>query len=144
MTNKQALSTDCDGVYFSTSLIDYTEFLEAMDQLCEDPGSQYAPAFILRQLLQCCDTEMLIDIVDNPKTCQKILEGLSKIQNLDVRFAMAENHNLDFNILSNLADDENPYVAMRAQQTVERLKSISIGETVLTLNVPSRISRQVS
>lgn len=39
----------------------------------------------------------------------------------DVRFALAENHNIDCEILAALANDENPYVAWRARKTIKRL-----------------------
>jgi hypothetical protein len=41
-------------------------------------------------------------------------------ESIDVRFQMAENHNLPDAILRILSEDENPYVAQRAAMTLGR------------------------
>ncbi|MFX9688500.1 hypothetical protein ABTO93_20100, partial [Acinetobacter baumannii] len=40
----------------------------------------------------------------------------------DVRFAIAENHNADEEVLRMLTEDENPYVAHRAVKTLQRIE----------------------
>lgn len=59
-------------------------------------------------LTECCsDAETLWALAHDP-CC-------------DVRFALAENHNIDCDILAALVDDENPFVAWRARKTIKRL-----------------------
>ena len=57
----------------------------------------------------------------------EVLWALAKDSCCDVRFALAENHNIDSDLLALLADDENPYVAWRARKTIKRL---SVGSAV--------------
>ncbi|CAN5149422.1 hypothetical protein BH11CYA1_BH11CYA1_28510 [soil metagenome] len=57
----------------------------------------------------------------------EMLWALAKDPHCDVRMALAENHNIDSDILALLADDENPYVAWRARKTIKRL---SVGSTL--------------
>jgi hypothetical protein len=49
--------------------------------------------------------------------------------NLDVRYALAENYNIDEEMLKALAKDENPYVAHRAEKTLSRLRPTQILDT---------------
>ncbi|MFA7341043.1 MAG: hypothetical protein WC028_29940 [Candidatus Obscuribacterales bacterium] len=59
-------------------------------------------------LTECCDDAETLWALANDLSC-------------DVRFALAENHNIDSDILAILAEDENPYVAWRARKTIKRL-----------------------
>ncbi len=45
---------------------------------------------------------------------------------IELRYAMAENHNLNTLVLEKLAEDDNPFVAARAEQTMRRLLSDNI------------------
>jgi hypothetical protein len=46
---------------------------------------------------------------------------LYRDENPDVRYALAESYAVDTEILSALLEDENPFVAGRARQTLRRL-----------------------
>lgn len=143
MIRKERLASQASTMYFSTSVIDYGAFLSAANELCEHSEILLGPVSLLRQLLQCCDTDMLIDIAEDPKSCPEILFCLAQFQNVDLRFAMAENHNLDFNVLSLLAHDENPYVSVRAQHTIDRVKGIRINEAVIPMRILPQKSKQI-
>jgi hypothetical protein len=51
----------------------------------------------------------------------------------DVRFALAENHNMPFVVLEKLSNDENPFVSMRAERTMRRV----LFDNVVCLEIPS-------
>lgn len=70
---------------------------------------------------QMADGQALTDIGDDANTPLKILFVLREDGDADLRFALAENHNIHRSVLSLLAEDANPYVAHRAQQTLSRL-----------------------
>jgi hypothetical protein len=60
-------------------------------------------------------------VADNINTPIDTLWILSLDECADIRYAMAENHNLPLAILDSLSQDLNPYVASRAQRTLDRL-----------------------
>lgn len=62
-----------------------------------------------------------IDIADHQSTSIEVLIQLTQDENADVRFALAENHNIDRSVLNLLVEDANPYVAHRARKTLLRL-----------------------
>ena len=61
-------------------------------------------------------------VADNVHTYLETLSLLTADDDADVRYAVAENHNIPIAILERLVEDENPYVASRAQRTIARLK----------------------
>lgn len=135
-------SGDCSPSV-SASPIDINMLTRMLHALCEVSETQCSPAFVLQQLLLCCDTQTLIDIAENPQTREEILIFLARIRNDDVRFAMAENHNFSFNLLSILASDENPHVSCRASRTIERKKCSRIVEAVFVTNLSNEKSKQI-
>ena len=70
-----------------------------------------------------CESQILMDIGDHVTTSLEALMILARDQSVDVRFALAENHNIDESVLNRLLEDANPYVADRAQKTLARLRS---------------------
>jgi hypothetical protein len=62
-------------------------------------------------------------VADNVHTYLETLSALTSDTDADVRYAVAENHNIPLAILERLSEDENPYVASRAQRTMARLNS---------------------
>jgi hypothetical protein len=49
------------------------------------------------------------------------LQMLARDDNPNVRYAIADNHNISIAILKRLAEDENPYIACRAAKTLLRV-----------------------
>jgi hypothetical protein len=47
---------------------------------------------------------------------------LAQDESADLRYQLAENHNIHKSVLNLLADDSHPYVAHRAQKTLKRLE----------------------
>ncbi len=60
-------------------------------------------------------------VAENPNTPREVLERLAADEDVDLRYSMAENHNLPLEILAILTEDSNPYVAYRAQKTMNRI-----------------------
>lgn len=75
----------------------------------------------LRRLAQSYNTNVREAVAENAGAPNDILNDLSTDECADVRFAIAENPNVPWDILENLTRDENPYVAYRAQTTINRL-----------------------
>jgi hypothetical protein len=67
-------------------------------------------------------TRWLLSVAETANESGDVLWLLVGDSNPDVRFCMAENYNLNQSILIALSNDENPYVAHRAHQTLTRLK----------------------
>lgn len=65
--------------------------------------------------------EIRMAVADNRSTPEHVLTLLAQDPDVDVRYSMAENHNLSEELLQTLVDDPNPYVAMRAQKTMNRI-----------------------
>lgn len=80
-----------------------------------------ASAETLKRLSQSGANEVRAAVADNTNTDGETIRALARDEHIDVRFRMAENPNLSTEILQELARDENPYVAYRAQMTLERL-----------------------
>ena len=68
----------------------------------------------------------------------KTLITLAQDLNVDVRYAIAENHNIHADVLNILLDDDNPFVAHRAQKTVRALPARGINCPFLLSEKPSR------
>lgn len=85
---------------------------------------QKKDAILSRLAELICDPlvgQVFTDIGDHPDTPLKLLIVLAEDGNADLRFALAENHNIHSNVLCVLAEDANPFVADRAQRTLARL-----------------------
>lgn len=57
---------------------------------------------------------------------------LAEDECLDVRYALAENHNMPFVVLEKLSNDDNPYVSNRAERTMRRV----LFNNVVCMEVP--------
>ncbi len=64
---------------------------------------------------------MRASVATNPAAPQEVVEILSRDENADVRYSMAECDHMQFHVLDRLANDENPYVAERARVTLEQM-----------------------
>jgi hypothetical protein len=60
-------------------------------------------------------------VADHLNTPVAVLILLAEDDNADVRYALAENHNISRDVLNKLLNDSNPYVANRAERTLSRL-----------------------
>lgn len=80
----------------------------------------HTPDVVLSRLMRDDDAEVRQSVVYNPRVNNRILFSLTEDESVDVRYALAENAALPSVVLQVLSHDDNPYVALRAQQTLER------------------------
>lgn len=81
------------------------------------------PLTVLNILALHSSAEVRIAVSDNPTVPAALLEDLAGDKDDDVRYAVAENHNVPAHVLLRLMEDSNPYVATRAEKTLEKLKA---------------------
>lgn len=67
--------------------------------------------------------EVRCAVAECSSTPPELLWKLSQDESPDVRYHLAGNHNISINVLFALTADENPYVADRAERTLDRLFS---------------------
>ena len=84
------------------------------------------PVSTLTRLALSANADIRCAISENPKTPLNVLWALTHDRDADVRYSLAENHNINASILTTLSSDENPYVAARAQRTLQRRSSTGI------------------
>lgn len=87
-------------------------------RVAENPAS---PSRLIEALSQDDNEDVRIGIGYNPSTPIATLWNLAMDQHLDVRFSLAENANTIPLILLWLSEDDNPYIAQRAQTTMSIL-----------------------
>jgi hypothetical protein len=81
------------------------------------------PLSVAIELLRDVDVEVRIALTENQELLPYIGLDLTRDKSSDVRFALAENPNAPITVLEALTRDENPYVAARASQSLERASS---------------------
>lgn len=80
------------------------------------------PAHTLSSLARHQNSDVRAAVAENANTPIDTMKALAVDEDSDVRYQLAENHQLPQAILSILINDENPYVASRAQRTLSRVK----------------------
>lgn len=98
--------------------------------LAESPG---ATPEILAELAMSTFSEVRETVIDHRLCPVSIHLMLAEDECADVRFALAENHNMSFHVLEKLSHDDNPYVATRAQRTMRRI----LFDNVVCMEVPT-------
>lgn len=84
-------------------------------------GNPNAMADTLKRLATSSNTDVRYAVADNIVAADlETIQFLVRDGSTDVRFLLAENPNLPDEILEELAMDENPYVAYRAEMTRSR------------------------
>lgn len=97
--------------------------------------SSNTPIGVLRWLATHGDQDARIAVADNPNTPLDLMILLSKDECVDVRYAIAENHHAPPGVLHMLVFDDNPYVASRAQKTINRLSGGTVVSAKFGANV---------
>jgi hypothetical protein len=81
------------------------------------------PIALLVQLALDGEADVRIAVAENPSTPRGLKQFLASDDCADVRYAMAESPHTDLELLKALSRDENPYVAGRAQRTIDLLST---------------------
>jgi hypothetical protein len=79
----------------------------------------------LARLARDSNPSVRSSLAENEKTPPESLWLLAFDDCVDVRYMVAESAHVPEEILKRLTEDENPYVALRAQKTVDKLNSNS-------------------
>jgi hypothetical protein len=86
-------------------------------------------AVTLRILAEDENDDVRISVAENPNVPSAAMLKLAFDPSADVRYALAENARMPAWVLGTLCKDENPYVACRAQSTIDRctgMRSLAI------------------
>jgi hypothetical protein len=75
----------------------------------------------LQRLARHEASEVRRAVAENAKLDDKLLDELLSDSHIDVRYTLAENHSLPVEVLKVLCEDDNPYVASRADRTLKRV-----------------------
>jgi hypothetical protein len=111
---------------------------DSIRTLCRIAANEDTPEIILAQLAYHPNSEVRTCIAENPATQDAELWALTYDDSADVRYALAENHQLDSQFLTELELDGNPYVAARAQKTLQRIRNAEKPAEVIQFCVGSR------
>lgn len=98
--------------------------------LAESPS---ASADILSELAMSSFPDVREAVADHLLCPISIRLMLADDEHIEVRFALAENHNMPFQVLEKLSQDCNPYVANRAERTMRRV----LFDNVICMELPA-------
>jgi len=102
---------EATDMYFeSTSEINW-------EKVAEDPTTGWQ---ILELLANHNSPHVRAAVADNVNTTQNTLLKLAYDSDADLRYQLAENHNIAREVLAVLLEDENPWVRVRAEMTQRR------------------------
>ena len=122
------VGNDLPVEFGSTDVVDYGSCYRAGDNalswIKEIGKNVVTPAYVLKRLAMCSNSEVRMAVADHLNTPQEVLLFLAADDDADVRYAVAENHNINREVLNVLCSDLNPYVGFRAEQTLNRLKDL--------------------
>lgn len=93
-----------------------------LERVAENPNTSF---HTLAQLAKSVYAEVRAAIADNPRA-RDMLFILATDHHPDVRYRVAENARSPSGLLKQLCEDENPYVAYRAQATINRRRGAAV------------------
>lgn len=94
---------------------------ELISRLCRLAADPETDATILRKLSRQPHSAVKESLLDNPNLPGEVLFDLASDKNPDIRYLVASTPYANGGILRMLQEDENPYVAARASETLERV-----------------------
>lgn len=103
-----------------------------LEQIAENPS---ACVLTLASLAGHANDRIRVAVSHNPKTPFEIIETLICDISADVRYALASNPLLPLHAIQRICEDDNPYVASRAQQTYGRLTQEKTPQTNITVTL---------
>lgn len=89
-----------------------------LERMAVDPQT---PFELLQHIAHHPFSEIRALVADNSKAPVEVLWALAADADVNVRYELAENPRVPREILGHLSNDDNPYVACRAQKTMARL-----------------------
>lgn len=85
--------------------------------------SEHTPVGILLALCWDADPQVRLAVAENRNAHPYLVERAVFDTSVEVRYGLAENHNIPVTLLQRLSVDDNPYVALRAEKTLCRVRS---------------------
>lgn len=82
-------------------------------------ANRNTPEKTLRHLSNHVNSEVRLAVAENQSTPIAVLLEMAHHPDCDLRYGMAENTNLPLQVLELLAEDENPFVSCRAQESLK-------------------------
>lgn len=113
--------------------------VEVLERVAENAGT---PAETLSRLAWDSSPSVRSSVAENANTPVESFWLLAFDDCIDVRYMLAESAHVPEEVLKRLTEDDNPYVALRAQRTVERIAS-STGSIRQTLSKVFTFVRRV-
>jgi len=83
---------------------------------------QDTSSYTLGELAAHADIDVRTAVADQKHTLRATMMILAKDVSADLKYAIAENHNIHADVLNMLTEDDNPFVAHRARRTLERVR----------------------
>src|SRR4030095_3780333 len=96
--------------------------IEVLERVAENPCT---PTDTLARLAWDSSPSVRSSVAENENTPEESFWLLAFDDCVDVRYMVAESAHVPEEILKRLIEDDNPYVALRAQRTVEKMSSNS-------------------
>lgn len=116
-----------DGVPADFTELDYIRYITSSNAspktLIRVAEGEATPPYVLAQMAFHNDVDVRCAIAGNKRTPIEALWLLVRDESLTVRSALADNAQISIDVLRFLSRDENGYVAMRAQDTLSRLRA---------------------
>jgi hypothetical protein len=110
-------------------------FPTLLERIADNPNTSKRT---LRQLACHPAASVRAAVAENVTAPAEALEILVTDDDIDVRYRLAENPNVQMAILESLTEDSNPYVAERARRTINRLTA----QAVVTAKFPEALPIQ--
>lgn len=82
--------------------------------------NRQTPTQILRLLSNDSRADVRLAVAENPSTPYDLMKSLTLDESLDLKYGLAENPNLPPQFLELLVEDDNPFVAMRAKESMTK------------------------
>lgn len=98
---------------------------DLLEQIAENPNTHPRTLIYLAAFPQA---RVRIAVSYNPHCPRAIMRALSADHDADVRYTIAANPLVSEEILENMLEDENPYIAARATETLTKLQRARICE----------------
>lgn len=103
-----------------------------LEQIAENPATSVQT---LAALSMHPSERVRVAVSHNPRTPEDVVYAFVHDGNADVRYALASNPLLALETILEICQDENPYVASRAQQTYSRLTQERTPQNNLTITL---------
>lgn len=96
----------------------------------------------LTRLMRNSSPQVRMAVAEHPSIPESLLLILARDEDADVRFSLAENARTPESVLNVLCGDENPYVAARAERTLQRNATSVVPAQVVTADFVKAAARK--